>query len=400
VIVVGAGAAGLTAAIVAARAGQSVIVVDTRPKPGAKIRVSGGGRCNILPSSVTPSDFHTSGSHNTMRNILLSWPLDDVRRFFEQDLRLPLKQEPSGKVFPRSDQSRDVVDALLTALHDSGATLRAPCRITQIERRGEGGFRLTSNAGDALECTRLVLATGGLSLPKSGSDGGGLNMAIDLGHGCVPTYPALVPLLSSDATWRELSGVSTRVRITVERGDSKLGDVEGEVLFTHRGFSGPVILDASHHVTREGGVTLRVHWGASDVADWDAVLQQGGRATVSATVRRHLPNRLAALLIKCAGVESSARISELRRDARQRLVDALGRFVLPISRDEGYATAEVTGGGIPLSEIKPATLESRVVPGLYLCGEIIDVTGRLGGYNFLWAWVTGRKVGQAMASKA
>lgn len=385
-------------AIFAARAGQSVTVVDTSPKPGAKIRVSGGGRCNVLPSRVSCDDFHSQGSRHALRNILFSWPLEDVRAFFEDDLRIPLKDEPSGKVFPQSDQSRDVVAALMDALRQSGASLIASCRIEQIDRLDTGGFRLTASDGERLDCRRIVLATGGLSLPKSGSDGTGLQMALALGHSCVPTYPALVPLLTSDATFRALSGVSTRARITAELRGNKVGEAEGGLLFTHRGFSGPVVLDVSHYVTRDPDVDLRVQWGGSEVGDWDAVLRQGGSGIVVSVVRRHLPGRLATLLVGRAGIDSSARISDLKREARRRLTDELGRFYLPVVGSEGYATAEVTGGGIPLGEVSPGTLESRVVPGLYLCGEIIDVTGRLGGYNFLWAWVTGQKVGRALVA--
>jgi predicted Rossmann fold flavoprotein len=386
------------AAIVAARCGKAVTVVETRPKPGAKIRVSGGGRCNVLPSRVSIDDFHTEGSRHVLRNIVMSWPLADVRAFFEDDLNISLKDEISGKVFPVSDRSRDVVESLVAALWQSGATLRSSCRIARIERRETGGFQLVSSDGGKLECEQLVLASGGLSLPKSGSDGAGLNMAVALGHGMVPTYPALVPLLSKDSQWNKLTGVSLRVRVRVERDQRTIDEAEGEMLFTHKGFSGPVILDMSHYITRDRGVALRVHWGGRKVDDWNDVLRQGGRATVASTVRRYLPSRLAALLIDLAAVEHSIRLSELRRADRDRLVDVLSRFVLPVNGNEGYATAEVTGGGIPLGEISPRTLESRIVPGLYLCGEIIDVTGRLGGYNFLWAWVTGRKVGRALAT--
>jgi len=398
VVVLGAGAAGLTAAIFAARGGASVTVVETRPRPGAKIRVSGGGRCNVLPTRVSENDFHTQGSRHAMRNVLFSWPLEDVRAFFERDLGIPLKDEPTGKVFPRSDRSRDVVDALLEALRRSGARLRAPCRVVRLDRREVGGFCLTTADGERLDCARVVLATGGLSLPKSGSDGAGLEMAVGLGHNRVPTYPALVPLLSPDASLRALSGLSVRARVSVERRGKRIDEAEGSLLFTHRGFSGPVILDLSHYVTRDGDVDLRVRWGGDDAGDWDAILRQGGRGTVSSVVRRHLPARLAALLVERAGVAPSKKTSELTRPARRSLVETLERFRLPVAGSEGYATAEVTGGGVPLRELSTATLESRVVPGLYLCGEIVDVTGRLGGYNFLWAWVTGHKVGRALAA--
>lgn len=396
VVVIGAGAAGLIAAITAARAGARVVVAETRPKPGAKIRVSGGGRCNVLPSALEPGDFHTSGSVHAMRRILRSWPLHEVHEFFENDLGVPLKVEATGKVFPVSDRSRDVVDALLRALDASGAELRAPLRVAAIER-GEGGFSVTAADGTPLSCRRLVLATGGRSLPRSGSDGAGVDMAVALGHSRVPHYPALVPLLSTDPRWSELSGVSVPARLSVERAGRVVERREGALLFTHRGFSGPVVLDVSHHVTRDGNVTLRVCWGGGEDGEWESALRERGRGVVGEVLRRRLPQRLALALVACAGVGPDQRLSELTRAARRRLVDVLERFELPVAGSEGYATAEVTGGGVPLVEVATTTLESRVAPGLYLCGEMLDATGRLGGYNFLWAWVTGRMVGRAVA---
>lgn len=401
VIVVGAGAAGLLAAIVAARGGAKVTVVETRPKPGAKIRVSGGGRCNVLPSHVEPADFHTAGSMHSVRNVLGSWPLSEVRSFFENDLGIALKTEVTGKVFPRSDDARDVVKALLRALHASGAVLRAPFRAARIDRLGDGGFEVVSGDGEALSASRLVLATGGLSLPKTGSDGFGFGIAARWGHTIVPTYPALVPLLTGHRQWHELAGVSVPVGITAWRGNSLLAQHEGHLLFTHRGFSGPAILDASHHVTAPGQHdVLRVRWGGCAGPDWKALLRRGGRMTVGGLLGRHLPSRLATQLAIEARVEAGRRVGDLRRDERSCLVETLERFPLPIEGHQGYRVAEVTGGGIPLSQTRTATLESRLVPGTYFCGEILDVTGRLGGYNFLWAWITGCKVGRALARTA
>jgi len=398
VIIVGAGAAGMMAGIFAARAGVPVVLVDTRAKPGAKIRLSGGGRCNVLPAQVDLDDYFTSGSRNALRNILFSWPLEAVRHFFTNDLGIPLKEEPSGKLFPASDRAADVARGLLDALRRSGAELRAPWRVTALDRLPAGGFALTSADGEQLECQQLVLATGGLSWPKTGSDGVGLDLAISLTHGRVPTHPALVPLHSADVGWRALSGLSVHVRLTVEDSGRQIDEGEGDLLFTHRGFSGPVIMDLSGHVTRPGGdVVLRVHWGGSAIADWDGALRASGRRTIGSVLRRHLPDRLATALLQRVALAADTSLSELPRADRGRLVDILSRFELPVRGSAGYNSAEVTGGGIPLAEVTPASLESRLVPGLHFCGEMLDVTGRVGGYNFLWAWVTGRKVGWAVA---
>jgi predicted Rossmann fold flavoprotein len=400
-VVVGAGAAGLTAAIFAGRAGVPALVLETRPSPGAKIRISGGGRCNVLPSRVDLSDFHTSGSRNTLRNILLSWPLADVRAFFERDLGVPLKDEPTGKVFPRSDDARDVVAALLREAARCGADILGGFRVAsarRVESEGPPRFVLAADDGREVLARRVVLATGGLSLPKTGSDGGGLRMAERFGHRIAPTYPALVPLLGGDPDLRELAGVSVRVELTAE-GAGELERREGDLLFTHRGFSGPVVLDASRHVTAPGGdsVRLRVRWGGAGV-DWDGLLRAGGRQTVGTVVRAHLPRRLAALLIERAGSDPEQSTSELPRGSRKRLVEVLTGDLLEITGNEGFRTAEVTGGGVQLGEVNPVTLESRHVPDLFFCGEILDGNGRLGGYNFFWAWVTGRRAGTAVAA--
>lgn len=396
VVVIGAGAAGLMAAISAARRGVPVLLLETRPKPGAKIRVSGGGRCNVLPSTVSPDDFHTQGSRHTVRNILASWPLDHVRAFFERDLGIPLKTEPTGKVFPVSDRSKDVVDALLAACAKSGVELARGFRVVGVRTPNDssGSFEIAGAEGDVVVARRLVLATGGLSLPLTGSDGFGLRLVEKLGHRVTPTYPALVPLLSS-SPWTELAGVAVPVRMTAERAGRVLEDRAGDLLFTHRGFSGPVVLDMSRHVTSPdgAGTALRVRWG--DVSDWDALLRAGGKGTVGSLVRGPLPRRLADALLESARVEPAARRSEWTRDERTRLTDVLERSVLPIDGSEGYRTAEVTGGGVALEEVVAQSLESRIVPRLHLCGEILDVTGPLGGYNFHWAWVTGRLAGLA-----
>jgi predicted Rossmann fold flavoprotein len=402
-IIVGGGAAGLMAAIFAARGGLSVLVVETRRRPGAKILMSGGGRCNVLPSKVELDEFYTSGSTRSLRNLLQAWPLDEVRYFFEHDLGVRLKTEPSGKVFPRSDDAREVLGALLNECTRCGVRLQAPFRVNETHRReGSAGsvFGLSGAGRERLHGRRLVLATGGLSLPSTGSDGAGLEMARRFGHHPVPTYPALVPLLSAETRWQALAGVSVRVRLNAERRGRLLGSCEGDLLFTHRGFSGPAVLDLSRHLTHPGGgdVRLLVQWGGGSVLDWDGILQRRGRGRVGGTLCERLPERLAACLLALSGVEPERKLAELPRAARRRLAEVLGNFPLPVAGNEGYRTAEVTGGGIPLSEVAAKTLESRLVPGLYFCGEILDVIGRLGGYNFLWAWVTGRRAGEALAA--
>jgi hypothetical protein len=398
-IVVGAGAAGLLAGTFAARAGVRTLVLEGRPRPGAKIRISGGGRCNVLPSVASPDDFRTGGSDRLVRNVLGSWPLEDVRTHFERHLGVALKVERTGKVFPVSDASRDVVDALLRDLAKAGATLQGDARITALHREGDG-FRLERAGGAALHAERVVLATGGRSLPKTGSDGAGLGFARALGHAVRPDAPALVPLTTTDPVWKELSGVSLPAELTARRDGRALEVGRGDFLFTHRGFSGPVVLDISGRFTQpeEPADELRVRWGEADAPAWEERLSGGGPKSVVGLLRASLPDRLADVLLRRAGVAGDRPLAQLPRDERQALAAQLDACRLDVSGSEGYRTAEVTLGGVPLEEIRTRTMESRKVPGLHLCGEILDVTGRLGGYNFLWAWVSGRRAGEGVAA--
>lgn len=412
-VVIGAGAAGLMAAIFAGREGARPLLLESRAKPGAKIRISGGGRCNVLPSVATLDDFHTTGSRNTLRNLFATWPLERVREFFEAELGLALYVEPeTGKLFPRSDDAGEVLDRLLSAARDSGARLEGEWRLARIERlesdRAPVGarFRLVADDGRELLARRVILATGGASVPKTGSDGRGFEIARELGHTLVPTYPALVPLFSADPRFAELAGIALRVRLRAvsvgrEPHESRvLEEREDALLFTHKGFSGPVVLDLSRHVTAPDArsVKLLAHWLGEHRGDYDELLRSGGKKTIGGVLREELPRRLVALLCARAGVDPEARTSELSRERRLALVRELVDCELPIAGDDGYRSAEVTAGGVALDELVTKSLESRRVPGLYFCGEIVDVVGRIGGFNFLWAWVSGRLAGRSAAS--
>ncbi|MBI5433202.1 MAG: aminoacetone oxidase family FAD-binding enzyme [Planctomycetes bacterium] len=415
--VVGAGAAGLVAALFAARGGARTIVLEAKEKPGAKIRISGGGRCNVLPSVVELADFHTSGSTHALRNVFATWPLERVREFFEDELGLALYVEPdTGKVFPKSDDAGEVLERLLAALHGAGARLECGAKLARLERLDPAAsdarattevapgsrprFRLSADDGREFLARTVILATGGLSVPKTGSDGHGLALARELGHALVPTHPALVPLFSADPRFAGLSGIALRVRLTAKRGDRELETRENDFLFTHKGFSGPVVLDLSRHVTAPdaSGVRLCAHWLGEHRVDYDELLRRGGKKTVGGLLREELPRRLVAVLCARAGVDPERKASELSRERRQALLRELVDCELPLAGDDGYRTAEATAGGVALEELVTKSLESRRVPGLYLCGEIVDVVGRIGGFNFLWAWVSGRLAGRSAAS--
>ena len=399
IVIIGAGAAGLMAALWAAGGSRPVLLLEGGERPGKKILISGGGRCNILPSHAEPDDFVTDGSRHTLAKLLRAWPLDDVRRFFEEDLALSLReQEETGKFFPASNQASEVLDVLLAAVSRRGATVRLGARVSGLERDGDR-WLVCLTSGEHIVASRVVMATGGLSVPATGSDGAGLRSAEKLGHTIVPTYPALVPLTSSLPAHGALAGVSLQATLTAPLVGGKRTYVSrGGFLFTHRGYSGPAVLNISHLAVR--GVMLGspppiwVQWTDLGAVAWDALFR-ARRGPLLPLLRGPLPERLAAQLLSEAGL-SEVDGSQLRREDRARLVEFVTHYVLPWAGHEGYRTAEVTGGGIPLNEVDPATLESSLAPGLFICGEMLDAFGPIGGYNFLWAWVTGRIAGEAV----
>ena len=403
IVVVGAGAAGFLAAIFAARAGARVLLLERTPTGGKKILMSGGGRCNVLPSVIEPARYVTASSPHTLRKILLSWPLSEQRRFFEADLgiRLALEQE-TGKLFPVSNRARDILEALREGAERAGAEIRFGALVTGLEPGDGGGWTVRLSDG-SVPAARVVLATGGLSVPATGSDGTGLDIVRRLGHTVHDTYPALTPLTARRHRHAGLAGVSLQVTLEAPtRGRALV--TRGGFLFTHKGYSGPAVLDLSHLAVlsrRAGGSPQRIYvrWTDLDAEAWDRLLREGG-TTVASILRRHLPARLADALLAGAGVEGATHASQLRREGRRRLVEALTHHLLPWTGDEGYQKAEVTGGGVALGEVDPRTLESRLRPGLFLCGEILDAFGPIGGHNLAWAWATGRVAGHGAARPA
>ena len=398
VAVIGAGAAGTMAAIFAARSGQEeTILLEGTRDGGRKILISGGGRCNVLPARVDESRFVTASSPATLRNMLRSWPLGEQIAFFEQELGIPLAEEvESGKLFPRSNRARDVRDGLLAEAERSGVRWVPDCRVTGLAPE-TGRWRVEREGAPPLIADQVIVATGGLSVPRTGSDGAGLAMLRHLGHTIHPTYAALTPLLAEPAPFGTLAGVSLRVGITAQSGEH-LARAEGGFLFTHHGYSGPAVLDVSHVAVRFREATVTVRWGGLDRTGWEAVLHPQGARTVGGVVRAELPERLAGMLLEAAGVNPAIPLAQLRRDDRRRLLDTLAGGELPWTGDEGYKKAEVTGGGLALSEVNPRSMESRRHAGLFVCGEALDAFGPIGGYNFLWAWATGRAAGRGAGS--
>lgn len=401
-LIIGAGAAGLMAAIWAGRTAphQRVVVLDGARKLGAKILVAGGGRCNVTHHAVQASDYAGSTAP-AIRNILRRFDVPQTIHFF-RELGVELKQEETGKLFPVTDSARTVLEALLTAASHAGVDLRYPCRVDHVTRQPDGTF-VVAGAWGSLTTRQLVLATGGRSLPKSGSDGAGYGFATALGHTLTPHIsPALVPLtLPRDHFLCALSGLAAPATLTVYSGAGKLlAQASNATLCTHFGLSGPAVLDISRHWiaahTADPQTQLLLNWLPAHTS---ASLEEAFLATTRHTpfhiLRDWLPERLARALCEAAAVPPQLAANQLPRAQRKTLVQLATAYPLPLTGHRGYTHAEVTAGGVPLSEIQLKTMASRLCPNLYLCGEICDVDGRIGGFNFQWAWASGYVAGLA-----
>jgi predicted Rossmann fold flavoprotein len=402
-VIVGAGAAGLATAIFVRLIDPTrpVRLVDGAARPGAKILVSGGSRCNVTNAVVTETDYW-GGKRTIIRRVLRRLPVAETIAFFER-IGVPLKEEPGGKLFPRSDRSRDVLDALLRAAADTGVVLSPSTRVHGIS--GErGAFRLDSSRGP-LRAESVVFATGGLSLPKTGSDGGGLEIARRLGHSIVPTTPALAPLVSAGGLHAGLSGVSQDVELTIWV-DGRAGErLRGSMLWTHFGISGPVALNASRHHLRAVLEGQRTEVTVSLLPDetFESVdtrlttaARQRPKSSLHSVLAVDLPASVAAALADFSQTDASAPLAQLSREARRRLAHTLTALPLAITGSRGYNYAEATAGGVALEEIDPATMQSRRCPGIYLVGEMLDVDGRIGGFNFQWAWSSARAAAEGL----
>lgn len=404
IAIVGAGAAGLMAAIWAGRSapGCRVVALDGARKLGAKILVSGGGRCNVTHEHVSEMDY-AGASRPAIRKILRRFDVPQTVSFF-REIGVELKREEGGKLFPIDDSARTVLTALLAAARQAGVAIWHPRRVQTITRQ-PGGFRLSGEWG-SLETRAVILAAGGRSLPKSGSDGHGYVLAQSLGHSLTPRiFPALTPLtLPPDHFICQLRGLSAPATLTLWASSGRrLVAFTGSTLCAHFGLSGPAVLDISRYyieaMLTDPGAYLTINWLPEMTA---AALEQAllslGAATLLAYLREWLPERLARALCAAAGVAAGLPAQQLTRIQRKDLIAAATQLRLPITGNRGYNYAEVTAGGVPLAEVDLKYMASRVCPNLYLCGEICDVDGRIGGFNFQWAWSSGYVAGIAAAA--
>ncbi len=404
IAVVGAGAAGLVAALRAAELGRRVVLLEKNVRAGVKILMSGGTRCNLTHATDNRGIVAAYGSPGRfLHSALAALSVADSVRMFE-DEGVATKVEETGKVFPVSDRAADVLDALLRRLHRSGATLALGEPLTGL-RTTSDGFALATPARE-IAARRVILTTGGQSYPGSGTTGDGYRIAAQFGHTIVPPRPALTPIATAEPWVASLRGLTLPdVALRVLENGKKLDGRRGSLLFAHFGLTGPVALDASRVVS--GHTAPRLLTVELDLVpdrsepDVDRFLQAeslaSGKKQLANVLATLVPHRLAETLLTRTGQPVDRKAAGLSKTDRQRLVQAVKRLLVPVTGTLGFGKAEVTAGGVALDEVDSRDMQSKRQPGLYVAGELLDLDGPIGGYNFQAAWSTGWLAGTRAA---
>lgn len=403
-VVVGAGAAGLATAIFAKEEAPqlSVVLLEGAKKVGAKILVSGGGRCNVTHEVVKPTDFQ--GNQPIIKGLLRGFSEEDAIAWFSS-MGVELKEEDTGKLFPVSNSAKTVVAALLGRCDELGVDIRTSHKVSAV-KSDESSWTIEHTEG-ALQARRVVIATGGLALPKSGSEGFGLEFAKSMGHEVTELWPALVPLILEEPfPHAKLSGIAHEVELSTRVSGKVIDKRSGALLWTHFGISGPVAMDASRFWVgarlerKDAGLFACILPGETRESVNELFLniaRDEPKRTIGSLLARSLPRRVVEVCLEMAEIDGNPPLNQLKKATRRELTRILTELELPVSGDRGWSYAEVTAGGVPLSEIDRRNMESRAHPGLHFVGEVLDCEGRIGGFNFQWAWSTGHQAGRAIA---
>ena len=388
VVVVGGGAAGLVAAISAARRGRAAAVCDRMPRPGKKILITGGGRCNLLNENLSP-DFYTSCNPNLVASVFTRFGKEDIRNFF-RGLGLEMSSE-GGRLFPVTNQASSVLRVLELEVRRLGVALELNFEAAGIERTASS-FSVTAGGGRKLEARSVILAGGGKAYPALGSNGSCYKLARKFGHGLILPVPSAVPIIVKDRMCHVLQGQKVRARAAGLIGGKPAATAEGEVLFTQYGLSGTAVLDVSESLSvalnREGKTNAAVVLDLVPFLTRNALAEEFLKRMSAGWADRDLaagilPEKFAALIPEMLPPGNE------RRESAAALAAALKEKHFPVQGTRGWNEAEFTCGGLDAREIDPLTLESRLQKGLYFAGEILDVQGKRGGYNLAWAWASG-----------
>lgn len=400
-IVIGGGAAGMMAAYAAAMCGNEVSLYEKNEKLGKKVYITGKGRCNVTNACETQDLFNNIITNpKFMYSPIYTFDNNMVQSFMEE-WGCPLKTERGNRVFPQSDKSYDVINALIRAMRENKVDINLDSHVSDILTENGHVTGVRANGCD-IECDNVILATGGYSYPSTGSTGDGHTMASKLGHHITKCMPALVPFTAAEEWVKELQGLSLRnCGVTIYDGDHKIYEDFGELLFTHFGVSGPTVLSASSYavdIIRKRPLRLVIDLKpALDEKQLDARILRDFEANINRKFMNSLdklfPKSLIPVIIERSGIDAQCRVNEITRDKRQGLVKLIKNFDLTLTGLRGFNEAIITHGGVDVKEIDSSTMESKLIKGLYFAGEMIDVDAVTGGFNLQVAWSTGYLAG-------
>ena len=396
--VIGAGASGMTAALTAARLGHEVTLYERQARVGRKLMATGNGRCNLTNTGAGPSNYHGE-TPDFVRPALQAFPSEAALAFF-RDLGLLAREEWGGRVYPLSNSANSVVDVLRQGLDAACVELVAGDRVRELRRVGSG-YSVTTESGDKRSFDAVVVACGGLAGEKLGGGRDGYELLKALGHTRTALRPALVQITTEPMYPRSLKGIKADCALSVFSRGGLLASSCGELLFTETGVSGPAAFDVSRAVSEAGDAKmeleidfLRDYSAAEVLAHLQNRAKTAPELPASELLTGSVHNRLGRMLIKYADIDAAAPLSALSERELRTVTSACKRFRLPVRGTEGFANAQVTAGGIRTSEFDPRTLESRLCPRLFACGEVLDIDGDCGGYNLQWAWSSGVLAGR------
>lgn len=398
IIVIGGGASGMVAALTAAgKRDQKIILLERQARTGRKLMATGNGRCNLTNTGAAPEHYH-GGDAGFIMPAMEKFPPAEALAFFKT-LGLLTVTEEGGRVYPLSNSANSVADVLRYALEQSGVEIRAGSPAREVRHAG-GGFAVVTDE-EEIAADAVIVAAGGAAGEKLGGVKDGYALLKSLGHSRTALHPSLVQITTENIYPRALKGIKADARLTLRSGGETLAKGEGELLFTDSGVSGPVAFDLSRAVSTAGDRKLELEIDFLRGYSEDAVFSLlAARRTAAPTLPAGelftgaLHNRVGRMVVKYAGIDGAKTLSELTEDELRQAGAACKAFTLPVRGTEGFQNAQVTAGGMKTSEFDPGTLESRLVPGLFACGEVLDIDGDCGGYNLQWAWASGRLAGR------
>ena len=403
IVVVGAGPAGMMAAIKAAENGASVVLLEKMKRAGKKMLITGKGRCNITNVAEIPELIkNIPGNGKFLNSCIRAFDNEDVQYFFN-GIEVPTKVERGGRVFPVSDKAADVVDAMVLQLHELGVKLYTDVKVSEILVQDNKAVGVKTDDGQKFEAEAVIIATGGSSYPGTGSTGDGYKMADKIGHKVVTPLPALVPLELEEEWVKDLQGLSLKnVRVTLFADEKRITDMFGEMLFTHFGVSGPIILSLSRKTAQlldeDSFVELMIDLKpALTFEQLDARVlrdfEKYQRKEMKNALKDLLPGRLIPPVLDGAYIEPDRMVNSITKEERHRLVNVLKGLLVTVTKTRPIAEAIVTAGGVDVKEINPKTMESKLIKNLYFAGEVVDVDAYTGGYNLQAAFSMGAAAG-------